>query len=133
MQAEITQAADLARAEARLPRWMAGVAVLGTLALLLAGPGRAAAGFALGAAFAILNYFWLHQAIHTLFGAGQARVPTLVVVKFAARYPLAVLVIYLLYRTGWVPLMPVFAGLFVPVAGVMMEGILQIREGLRET
>lgn len=112
---------------------MVACALAGTLAALLAGRASFAAGFALGAALAILNYFWLHQAIETLFSAGRARVPKRVVLKFALRYPLAFGGIYLFYRTGWLPLAGIVAGLFVPVAGILVEAVFQIRDGLRET
>lgn len=131
MSAETTPATDLIRAEARLPRWMTAWAILGTLVALFAGRGQVAAGFALGAGLAILNYYWLHQAIEALFNAGHARVPRWLVVKFVVRYPLAFAGVYVFYRTGWLPFQAILAGLFVPVAGVLVEGIFQIREGLR--
>jgi ATP synthase I chain len=131
MEAETGQAADLARAEARLPSWMAAVALAGTLAALAVGRGRVAVGFGLGAAVAILNYQWLHQAVVKLLGMGETRVPKRVVLKFAVRYPLAFAGVYLFYRTGWLPFGAVLAGLFVPASGVLIEAVIQVREGLR--
>lgn len=133
MQAETIQAPDLERAEARLPRWMTALAVAGTLAALVAGQAKAGAGFALGAALAILNYHWLHQAIEALMTAGQARLSKSVVAKFLIRYPLAFAVVWSFYRTHWLPFIAVLAGFFVPVAGVLIEAIFQLREGLRRT
>ena len=121
---------DLARAEARLPRWMMVWTVLGTIIILATGHLRLALGFALGAALAVLNYYWLHDAITALFDAGTVRVPRRVVVKFALRYPLAFLGIYLFYRTGWLPFAGILAGMFVPVAGVLVEAVLQVGRGL---
>jgi ATP synthase I chain len=109
---------------------------LGAAAMLaggvVEGP-RFAAGLALGAALAVLNYYWLHQAIVALASTGQARVPRLVVAKFALRYPLAIAGLYLLYMTGWLPFAAILAGLFVPVAGVLAEAIVQISAGWRES
>lgn len=127
----MTQTMELARAEARLPRWMAAWALAGASGALLMGRARMAAGFALGAALAILNYLWLHQAIESLFAAGHRRVPRRVVAKFIVRYPLAFAVVYLFYRTGLLPLSAIIAGLFVPLAGVLSEAVLQVREGLK--
>ncbi|MGO9273661.1 MAG: ATP synthase subunit I [Terriglobia bacterium] len=121
---------DLARAEARLPRWMMAGALVGAIAILATGHLRWALGFGLGAALAILNYYWLHDAIATLFDAGTTRVPTRVVAKFALRYPLAFLSIYLFYKTGWLPFAGILAGMFVPVAGVLLEAVLQVWHGL---
>ena len=74
MQTERVQAADLERAEARLPQWMTAVGVAGTLLVLASGHGRLAAGFALGSVIGIVNYYWLHQAIATLFDVGYMNV-----------------------------------------------------------
>ncbi len=133
MPTETIQAPELARAEARLPRWMIAVALLGTLAALLGGDARVAAGFALGSALAILNYHWLHQAIETLFDLRRPGIPKRVVLKFAVRYPLAFGGVYVFYRTGWLPFLPILAGLFVPVIAVLIEAVFQIREGLQQT
>ena len=92
--------ADLARAEARLPRWMMAGALLGMIAILATGHLRWALGFGLGAALAILNYYWLHDGITALFDAGTVRVPKGVVVKFALRYPLAFLASTCFIRRG---------------------------------
>jgi len=131
VQAETIQTPDLARAEARLPRWMIALSVVATVGVLAAGQVRFAAGIALGAGVAILNYFWLHQAVEALFNAGRARVPKWLLLKVVARYPLAFGGVYLFYRTGWLPFQAILAGLFVPVAGVLIEAMLQILRGLR--
>jgi hypothetical protein len=83
-----------------------------------------------GAGLSILNYFWLHQAIEALFDAGRARLPKRLVAKFVLRYPLAFAGVYLFYRTGWLPFRAILAGLFVPVAGVLIEAVFQIYESL---
>jgi F1-F0 ATPase (N-ATPase) AtpR subunit len=111
---------------------MMTAAVAGVLALLALGGARAGAAFALGAGLAMLNFRWLHQAVRALMNAGQARPPRALILKFLIRYPLAFGVVYLVYRTGWLPLLPALAGLFVPVAGVMCECVLLVREGFRE-
>jgi ATP synthase I chain len=110
---------------------MLAVAVLGVIAAFVVQDWRFALGLALGAALAILNYHWLHQAIETLMRAGQARVPRMVVAKFALRYPLAIAGLFLIYKTGGLPFTAILAGLFVPVAGVLIEGIAQISSGWR--
>lgn len=112
---------------------MTGLAVAGTLVAGATEGMRFGAGLALGAALAILNYFWLHQAVAALFSAGRARVPASVIAKFALRYPLAIAGLYLLYKTGWLPFTAILAGLFVPVGGVLIEAIIQIRQGLRQS
>lgn len=131
MQAETVQTTELAQAEARLPRWMMGLSVAGVLAALLAGQVRLATGFGLGAGLAVVSYFWLHQAIEHLFAVQRTRLPWRVVAKLAVRYPLAFGAVYLFYWTGWLPFTAILAGLFVPVAGVLIEAGIQIGRGWR--
>ncbi len=128
---EITPVPELARAEARLPRWMLGVAVAGVLATLFTGSPQAALAFVVGSGVAILNYYWLHQAVVTFVNAGSARLPRFAVAKFTVRFPLAFAGVFLFYKTGWLPAGPILAGLFVPVVGVLLEALVQLREGLR--
>ena len=127
----MTRTTGLETAEARLPRWMMASGVLATVVALAAGEPRFAAGLVLGAGLALVNYFWLHQAIGHLMHSGEERMPRFLVAKFILRYPLVFGGVYLLFRTGWVSVPGLFAGLFVPVAGVLAESALQIREGLR--
>jgi hypothetical protein len=122
---------DLMQAEARLPRWMAGLACAVTLSILSFGHVRFSAGFALGSGLAILNYFWLHQAVEALMSAGEVRVPKVLLAKFFLRYPLAVAAVYLFYRTGWLPVTAILAGLFVPVGGVLIEAAVLLRDGFK--
>jgi hypothetical protein len=121
---------DLARAEARLPRWMVLCGVVALIVMLLYRQGMIAVGFSLGAALGILNYYWLHEAVVALSTAGQARIPKLLVAKFLIRYPLAFGVVIFFFKTRWLPPMAILAGLFVPVAGLLIEAIVQIGGGL---
>jgi len=130
MQTETIQTPELARAEARLPRWMMLCALLALIAILLCRQFMIAIGFALGAALGILNYYWLHKAVEVLATAGQSRVPKSVVAKFLIRYPLAFGLLFLFFKTGWLPPMSILAGLFVPVAGILIEAIVQLGSGL---
>jgi hypothetical protein len=128
---ETIQTADLAQAEARLPRWMTGLAVAGTVSALLLGEARFAAGFAVGAALAVMSYFWLHRAIEQLFSARPERISIGMVARFALRYPLVFASVYLFFRTDWLPFVAILTGLFVPVGGVLIEAIIQIGRGWR--
>lgn len=110
---------------------MIGLAAVSAIAASAAGNLPFALGLILGAALAILNYFWLHQAIERLLSTEREQLPWLVVAKFALRYPLAFGGIYLLYRTGWLPVAGLLCGLFIPVAGVLIEAVVQIRAGWR--
>ena len=130
MQTETVQIPELARAEARLPRWMFLCGLAALIVMLLFRQVMIATGFALGAALGIVNYYWLHEAVGALAKAGEARVSRLLVAKFLIRYPLAFGVVILFFKTRWLPPMAILAGLFVPVAGLLIEAIVQIGDGL---
>jgi hypothetical protein len=130
MQTGTIEIPELARAEARLPRWMILCGFLALAVILLCRQFMIAIGFALGAALGILNYYWLNEAVEALAKAGQIRVPKVLVAKLLIRYPLAFGLIIFFFKTGWLPPMSILAGLFVPVAGLLIEAIVQIGDGL---
>ncbi len=85
MQTETMQTPELARAEARMPRWMMLCGFLALTVILLCGQYRIAVSFGLGAALGILNYYWLHEAVEALVKAGQSRIPKSVVAKLSGK------------------------------------------------
>ena len=114
-----------------MPRWMYAIALGGVLLTLLLGSPRAAVGFSVGALFGILNYFWIHQTVVALMNAEGARVPKSIVIKMLLRYPLCFAGIFLIYETGWSPILAVVGGLLVPGAGVLTETLFLIGVGFR--
>ncbi len=122
---------DLGRSEGRLPRWMILIAVVGTTGLFITGRGRAGLGFAIGAFFGILNFHWLRESVEALANAGTLRPPKRVIVKVVIRYPLAILALYLFYRTRWLPFMALVYGLLVPAGAILIESPFLIHESLR--
>jgi hypothetical protein len=109
---------------------MMAVAAAGALIGLVSRHGRWATGFVLGATVAILAYSWLHQGVVAALDLGQSRVPKRMVLKLAVRYPLALGVLFLFYRTGWLPFQAIVAGLLVPAAGAFVECLYQAGQGL---
>jgi len=110
---------------------MVGLASVGTLGILLSGHVRLSLGFGVGSALAILSYFWLHQIIEALVTAGQVRPPKLTMAKVFVRYVLIAACIFTFYKTGWLPVVGILVGLFVPTGGVLIEAGVLLREGLR--
>lgn len=109
------------------------IAVAGTAGLFIAGRARAGLGFAIGAFFGILNYYWLHESVEALANAGRVRPPKRVIIKFAVRYPLAIAALYLFYRTRWLPFLAIIYGLLVPAGAILIESPFLIRDGLRSS
>jgi hypothetical protein len=130
MRIETFQTPELGRAETRMPRWMMLCGLVALIVILAFRQFTIALGFALGAALGILNYYWLHEAVGALVRAGQSRIPKSVLAKFLIRYPLAFGLLFFFFKTGWLPPMSILAGLFVPVAGVLIEAIVQLGGGL---
>lgn len=110
---------------------MVALAAAGVAVALASGHGRFGAALALGAAVSILAYFWLHQTVAAALdrlGSASGKAPKGMVIKFLIRYPLALGVVYLFYKTNWLPFQGVLLGLFVPVAGAVAECLLVLGE-----
>ncbi len=116
---------------ARLPRSIAGVSAATVLASLLAGQMRFAAGLALGCGVALLGYWWLQRGIQAAFDSARGRAPIGLLVRLVLRYPVAIGAVLLFDRTGWLPARAVMAGLFAPLAGVLIACVMLAAHGLR--
>ena len=126
---EISEAL-LDSAVTRLPRWMVGVSVAGMLAALVAGHARWAFGFGVGSCVAILAYRWLHRAVAAALDVAVGRPPSGTMAKLLIRYPLLVGVVAFFYWTGWLSLGAVIGGLFVPLAGALIECVVLVGSSL---
>jgi hypothetical protein len=109
---------------------MLALALVGLVAVLLKGRFQMGLAFAVGAALGILNFHWLWQTGNLLMNAQSARVPFTTAFLMVVRYPLTVAALALLYFTGWLPLVPVIAGLLVPGGGVLVESLFMVGAGL---
>jgi hypothetical protein len=110
---------------------MGALSIVGTAICAAFLPWRAAAGFALGAGLGILGYSWLHEMAVALLDAGAVKRPGALVGKLLLRYMLMAAVIFFAQRTGWTPVLAIFAGLLVPGAGVLAESLNLVRVGLK--
>ena len=87
--------------------------IIALLAMLLAAGGGLRRGFALGGALGILNYYWLREAVEAC-RAGQVRIPKSVLAKFLLSYPLAFGLVFVFFKTRWLPPMAVLGGCLCP-------------------
>ena len=101
---------------------------------------RPAAGVALGAALAWLNFRWLKQGVTALVklstaqaNSEHARVPVSVYAKFFGRFALLLVVVYVILSRSWLPVAAVLGGLFAVVAAVMIELMWELVRTRRET
>jgi hypothetical protein len=120
--------------EKKLLRWMMVLAGVVTAALLVSARIRMAAGFGLGAAVAIAGFWWLARAVRSALDAasgGRAKRKG-IGFFFFLRYPLALGAVLLIYKTHWLPLLAVLAGMFVPLAGAIFESLVQLSTWAKE-
>ncbi|MGH9343732.1 MAG: ATP synthase subunit I [Terriglobia bacterium] len=111
--------------ERRLLRWMIALGAAATLAAVAIWRVKFAAGVATGGAIAILGYVWLLDALSAALAGETARLTKGLAIKLVIRYPILLGALYLFYRTKWLPVEAVLAGLFVPLAGGVVECLYQ--------
>jgi ATP synthase I chain len=109
----------------RITRFMAGLGVAGTGVTLAIYGWKIALGFACGCAIAYLNFHWLKRVVTALADrvtqTSQPQSGKGVVLRFLLRYFLMALGAYAIFTFSPVGLYGLFAGLFLPIAGIMCE------------
>ena len=109
----------------RISRSMIVLALLFSLAGWLLYGWRVVLGFGCGCAIAYLNFHWLKRVVTALADriteAGRPQSSKGVVLRFLLRYVLMGLVAYAIFRVSPASLYGLFAGLFLPVAGIACE------------
>jgi hypothetical protein len=119
----------------RIVRLMFLLAVVLTLGALVRFGAVVAAGFAVGCAIAILNFHWLKRVVSALAdratGSGERQRSTGVVLRFLLRYLLVAAVAYAIFRVSTASLYGLLAGLFLPVAAILMEAVYELMVAVR--
>jgi small-conductance mechanosensitive channel len=119
-----------AGAVARIPRFMILLAVVFTAAAWLHFGWRIALGFACGCAIAYLNFHWLERVVSGVADrvtrTGQPQSGRGVVIRFLLRYLLMALAAYAIFSVSPASLYGLFAGLFLPVAGIACEAVYEV-------
>jgi len=89
-----------------------------------------ALGFACGCAIAYLNFYWLERVVSGLADrvtqTGERQSSKGVVWRFLLRYFLMALAAYVIFSVSPASLYGLFAGLFLPVAGIACEAGYEI-------
>ena len=124
------------RMSRRIERLTLIFGVIAALAVAFAKSPRAGIGVGIGSLLAWLNYHWLDQALASLVtvaaaqeGSPSARVPASIYWKFAGRYVLIGLVVYVSVHYFDVPILAVLIGLLALGAGAMAESLYQVFSG----
>ncbi len=112
--------------EDRLLRWMLLCGTAAVAAALVLRQGRFAGGLAAGFALSVIGFLWLRSAVAAALDLGRTAASKGLAFKLVLRYPLILGAFYLFYRTRWLPIEAVLAGLFVPLAGGVVECLYQL-------
>lgn len=114
----------------RIPRFMIWVAVLFGGATWLRFGWRTALGFAVGCGIAYLNFYWLERVIVAVADRVTRTAKTQssagVVMRFLLRYFLMGVAAYAIFSVSPASLHGLFAGLFLPVAGIACEAVYEV-------
>jgi len=119
-----------AAAVTRIPRFMIFLGLLFTAVAWFQFGWRIALGFACGCAIAYLNFHWLERVVTALADrvtrTGQPQSGRGVVARFLFRYLLMAIVAYAIFSVSPASLYGLFAGLFLPVAGIACEAVYEL-------
>jgi len=123
-----------AGAATRIPRFMLALAGIVTAAALLRFGWRVALGCACGCTIAYLNFYWLERVVSGLADrvtqTGQRQSGKGVVSRFLLRYFLMAVGAYVIFSVSPASLYGLFAGLFLPVAGIACEAAYELYAAL---
>jgi len=121
----------LAGAERRLGLFILSLVPLGTVVAGWRWGGGMALAFAFGGVLAYLNYRWIVAIVNTLMRAQRAAVPRRTYAKLFLPLALFVALLYVIFSRAWLSVAGVLAGLFLMVAGVLMEAVYELFVGAR--
>ncbi len=114
----------------RIPRFMLVLALLFTIPAWLRFGWRMALGFAVGCGIAYVNFHWLKKVVMALADritqTGQTQSGGGIVLRFLLRYFLIALAAYVIFTVFPASLYGLFAGLFLPVAGIACEAVYEL-------
>ncbi|MBZ5645894.1 MAG: ATP synthase subunit I [Acidobacteriia bacterium] len=97
--------------------------------------GIVAAGFAVGCAIAMLNFHWLKTVASALVEraatTGKSQSSKGIVGRFLFRYLLVAGAAYVIFRVSLASLYGLLAGLFLPVAAILIEAVYELYVAVR--
>lgn len=113
--------------EKRLIVLMAVLVVAGTAAGTIFVGGRAGGGVLLGGIMSFVNFYWQRQSTRALFEiAASGQKPSLLAVRYIARYVAIGLFVGFFYVTNALPVAAVILGLSAFAFSVVVEGMIGI-------
>jgi len=122
-------------AYARIVRFMLGLGIVATIAVLLRFGMAMGTGFLVGCAVAFINFHWLKRVVSALADRATATSERQsskgVVLRFLLRYFLIASAAYVILKTSRASLYGLLAGLFLPVGAILIEAVYELYAALR--
>ena len=119
-----------AGALARISWFMIGAALVFTAGTWIRFGWRVALGLACGCVIAYLNFHWLERVVGALADrvtqTGQPQSSKGIVLRFLVRYLLMAVGAYVIFSVSPASMYGLFAGLFLPVAGIACEAVYEL-------
>ena len=119
----------------RIFRFMLGLGIIATVAVLARFGTIVAGGFVVGSAIAFVNFHWLKRVVSALAdrasSTGEQQSSKGVVLRFLLRYFLIALGAYAIFKISQDGLYGLLAGLFLPVGAILMEAGYELYAALR--
>jgi hypothetical protein len=119
----------------RIVRFMLGLGIVATIAVLLRFGPTVAAGFVVGCALALVNFYWLKRVVNSLAdratASGERQSSKGVVLRFLLRYFLIALGAYAIFKISRDSLYSLLAGLFLPVGAILIEAVYEFYAAVR--
>jgi hypothetical protein len=110
----------------RITRLSATLALVGCVACLVLRGWKWAVGYLLGAAASHLNFRWLKRVVESLGVAARRRPGAKFAILMGLRYLLLAAGCYVIVNFTSLSLPAALAGLFVPVAAVILEIVFEL-------
>jgi len=118
----------------RIVRNMVVIAVALTVAALVKFGARVGVGFAIGCAIAGVNFYWIKRVV-AIFAdkitQQQTAKPRGAKLRFALRYILVALIVYVIFKSSVASFHALLAGLFLPVPAILAEAAYEVLVLLR--
>lgn len=90
-----------------------------------------ALAFAFGGVLAYANYRWIVAVVDALLRAQRTKLPRGTTLKLLLPLALLAALLYVIFSRSLLPAAGVFAGLFLLVVGVLLEGVYEVALGAR--
>lgn len=113
----------------RMKRIMAGLALIGFAALLVAKGKEWAAGYLLGSLISLASFHWTHRFVMAIGPGGEAKPKTWKSVLLGVRYLLIAAVVYAIITSFGLNILAALCGLLTAAVAALLEILYEFIHG----